>query len=168
MARLDGFDRTKAALSPDLLRRMEQGMVDFERRFEMRQKIEQGMARFEQRFAQWEARQAQAERERQPAQELEWQRERMHGHHPRAPFQERGAGQNSPDNKESVMSEQAITDELFGMMKVAQAQQETVETCLRALTAERIALAKERAALAQQTEAVRQAASAALVVIRKA
>src|SRR5260364_65587 len=93
---------------------------------------------------------------------------RVHGHHPRAPFQERGAGQNSPDNKESVMSEQAITDELFGMMKVAQAQQETVETCLRALTAERIALAKERAALAQQTEAVRQAASAALVVIRKA
>src|SRR5260364_275701 len=49
------------------LRRMEQGMADFERRFEMRQKIEQGMARFEQRFAQWEARQAQAERERQPA-----------------------------------------------------------------------------------------------------
>src|SRR5260363_1399 len=76
MARLDGFDRTKAALSPDLLRRMEQGMADFERRFEMRQKIEQGMARFEQRFAQWEARQAQAERERQPAQELEWQREK--------------------------------------------------------------------------------------------
>src|SRR5260363_300969 len=65
-------------------------------------------------------------------------------------------------------SEQAITDELFGMMKVAKAQQETVETCLRALTAERIALAKERAALAQQTEAVRQAASAVLVVIRKA
>src|SRR5260364_398981 len=67
MARLDGLDRTKAALPPDLLRRMEQGMADFERRFEMRQKIEQGMARFEQRFTQWEAKQAQAERERQPA-----------------------------------------------------------------------------------------------------
>src|SRR5260363_275057 len=65
-------------------------------------------------------------------------------------------------------SEQAITDELFGMMQVAKAQQETVEPCLRALPAERIALAKERAALAQQTEAVRQAASAVLVVSRKA
>src|SRR5260364_30216 len=75
MARLDVLDRTKATLPPDLLRRMEQGMADFERRFEMRQKIEQCMAGFKQRFVKWEERQVQDERERQPAQELERQRE---------------------------------------------------------------------------------------------
>ena len=73
-------ERQRAEPSPDLLKRMEQGMADFERRFETQQKIEQGMGSLEQRFAQWEAKQAQAEREKQQAaeraaQELAKQRE---------------------------------------------------------------------------------------------
>jgi len=89
MEPLGEVDRAKSALSPDLLRRMEQGMADFERRFEMRQKIERGMARFEQRYAQWEAKQAQAEREQQQAkQALERQREEIRP--TRAPGRARG------------------------------------------------------------------------------
>lgn len=52
-------ERQQAEPSPDLLKRMEQGMADFERRFETQQKVEQGMGSLEQRFAQWEAKQAQ-------------------------------------------------------------------------------------------------------------
>jgi hypothetical protein len=56
------------------------------------------------------------------------------------------------------MNDQAVMDELFGMMKIAKTQQEAVQTALVGLEAERQALAKTRAALAatvtQQTEAV--------------
>jgi len=59
-------------------------------------------------------------------------------------------------------------DELFGMMKVAEAQQEAMNTFLGKLSEERAALSNERAALAQQTEAVKQAANTVLVVVQTA
>ena len=58
-------DRQQAECSPALLKRMEQGVADFERRFEERVQIEEGMQSFAERFAQWE------DAKQQAAQELE-------------------------------------------------------------------------------------------------
>ncbi len=51
------------------------------------------------------------------------------------------------------MSDSAM-DELFGMMRIAKAQQEAVQAALDGLAAERDALAKERAALAAERDAL--------------
>ena len=63
-------DRRQAEPSPELAKRIERGMADFERRFSLQQtlqqKAEQGMSSFEQRFAQAQMEAAQkAEQERQ-------------------------------------------------------------------------------------------------------
>lgn len=64
--------------SPELAKRMEQGMADFERRFSLQQKAEQGMSSFEQRFAQMEAAQkAEQERQRQAEQARKTEQERQ-------------------------------------------------------------------------------------------
>lgn len=68
----------QAQPSPELAKRMEQGMADFERRFSLQQKAEQGMSSFEQRFAQMEAAQkAEQERQRQAEQARKTEQERQ-------------------------------------------------------------------------------------------
>ena len=68
----------QAEPSPELAKRMEQGMADFERRFSLQQKAEQGMSSFEQRFAQMEAAQkAEQERQRQAEQARKTEQERQ-------------------------------------------------------------------------------------------
>lgn len=68
----------QAEPSPDLVKRIEQGMADFERRFSLQQKAEQGMSSFEQRFAQMEAAQkAEQERQRQAEQARKTEQERQ-------------------------------------------------------------------------------------------
>ena len=63
---------------PELAKRIEQGMADFERRFSLQQKAEQGMSSFEQRFAQMEAAQkAEQERQRQAEQARKAEQERQ-------------------------------------------------------------------------------------------
>ena len=79
-------DRQQAECSPALLKRMEQGVADFERRFEERVQIEEGMQSFAERFAQWDAKQQAAQelaRQREEAErkrqvEMERKRERSH------------------------------------------------------------------------------------------
>ena len=71
-------NRRQAEPSPELAKRMEQGMADFERRFSLQQKAEQGMSSFEQRFAQMEAAQkAEQERQRQAEQARKTEQERQ-------------------------------------------------------------------------------------------
>lgn len=68
----------QAEPSPELAKRMEQGMADFERRFSLQQKAEQGMSSFEQRFARMEAAQkAEQERQRQAEQARKTEQERQ-------------------------------------------------------------------------------------------
>lgn len=68
----------QAEPSPELAKRIEQGMADFERRFSLQQKAEQGMSSFEQRFAQMEAAQkAEQERQRQAEQARKTEQERQ-------------------------------------------------------------------------------------------
>jgi hypothetical protein len=65
-------DRQLSLPSPALVKRMEQGMADFERQFEARQQAAQGMDSFTKQFTQWEAKQQATER---AAQDLVRQRE---------------------------------------------------------------------------------------------